>query len=91
VHGWQSYVCRVDPALAPAPRNVLMQRLLEMGVSTRPGTHCVTELGVYRQRFGTGGRFPRAAVLQDSTLAIPLHNAMDDGDLEHVAASLHAL
>jgi len=90
-HGWQSYVCRVEPASAPAPRNLLMQQLLDMGVSTRPGTHCVTELDFYRARFGTGGRFPRAASLEQTTLAIPLHNAMDDGDLEHVVAALRAL
>ena len=36
-HGWQSFVCYVDPDRAPMPRNALMEKLQERGISTRPG------------------------------------------------------
>lgn len=84
VHAWQAYVTVVDQD-APVPRNILMQRLHERGVATRPGTHAVTELDYYRKRFDlAAGQFPVASRLQDTTMAIPLHNAMDDTDLEFV-------
>src|SRR5262245_21464186 len=50
-HGWQAFVCYVDQRKAPMPRNAIMERLQERGVSTRPGTHAVHMLGFYRQRF----------------------------------------
>ena len=44
----------------PKPRNELMAELQAKGISTRPGTHAITEVGYYRERFGlkTGRRTP---------------------------------
>jgi dTDP-4-amino-4,6-dideoxygalactose transaminase len=86
-HAWQSYVTVVADD-APAPRNELMLRLQEQGVSTRPGTHAVTELGAYA---GWKGRFPVAAHLQEQTMAIPLHNRMSADDYEYVVNALRRL
>lgn len=89
-HSWQSYVTVVDEDRAPAPRNELMARLAEAGVSTRPGTHAVTELGYYRNRFGAG-TCPTAAALERTSMALPLHNRMTDDDFTYVAEVLHGL
>jgi dTDP-4-amino-4,6-dideoxygalactose transaminase len=91
-HGWQAYVTYVDPTLAPMPRNEIMQRLQNTGVSTRPGTHAVHMLGYYRNRFDLRpDDFPGARDCNDHTMAIPLHNRMTQEDYEYVAAALQNL
>ncbi|MEG3639860.1 DegT/DnrJ/EryC1/StrS family aminotransferase [Magnetococcus sp. PR-3] len=91
-HGWQSYVTFVDPEKAPAERNELMMQLQEKGISTRPGTHAVHMLDVYRERFGLKPHdFPGALACDQHTMAIPLHNQMVQADYEYVVAALKAL
>ncbi len=86
-HAWQSYVTVVAED-APAPRDDLMTRLQERGVSTRPGTHAVTELRAYRD---SRGSCPVAAQLERQTMALPLHNNMTADDYEYVIDELHHL
>jgi dTDP-4-amino-4,6-dideoxygalactose transaminase len=87
-HGWQSYVCVVDDD-APRSRNELLAMLHGLGIGARPGTHAVTELGVYQRRGDPGiESCPVAAQLARSTLALPLHNRMTDDDVAHVARTL---
>ncbi len=87
-HAWQAYVTLVDDD-APVPRNELMSRLHEMGVSTRPGTHAVTELAYYRKHFEfDADRFGVARRLQNQTMAIPLHNRMEPADYEYVVDAI---
>lgn len=86
-HGWQSFVAVVGDD-APAARDDLMARLHERGVSTRPGTHAVTELGVY---LSWNGRCPVAAHLQSRTMALPLHNRMTEDDFRYVVDELRRL
>jgi len=89
-HGWQTYVCRVDESTAPAPRNEIMRRLESQGVSTRPGTHAVHRLGLYRSRFGfRDDDFPGARDCDRLTMAIPLHNGMTPDDYRYVVDALH--
>lgn len=91
-HAWQSYVTYVDPQLAPMARNEIMDRLKEMGVATRPGTHAVHMLGYYREKFGTHmDQFPGARDSDANSMAIPLHNRMDDDDYSYVVEALHSL
>jgi dTDP-4-amino-4,6-dideoxygalactose transaminase len=91
-HGWQAYVTYVDPATAPMPRNDMMQRLQDRGVSTRPGTHAIHMLGYYRNRFGLRtDDLPGARDCNDHTMAIPLHNRMTPEDYEYVVAALREL
>lgn len=88
-HAWQSFVTVVGDD-APRPRNELMQMLHDRGVSTRPGTHAVTELGYYRETFGFApAQFSVATWLQDHTMALPLHNRMSEQDYAYVVESLH--
>lgn len=91
-HAWQSFVTVVDEATAPAPRNDIMETLQEAGISTRPGTHAVTELGYYKERLGLqSGQFKVASRLERQTLALPLHNRMSAEDFAYVSETLHRI
>ncbi|MBF0623660.1 MAG: DegT/DnrJ/EryC1/StrS family aminotransferase [Magnetococcales bacterium] len=91
-HAWQAYVCCVDPALAPAPRNAIMAQLQQAGVATRPGTHAVHLLGYYRQRYGLRPEdCPGARDCDRQTMAIPLHNRMGEADLARVVTAITEL
>lgn len=91
-HAWQAYVTYVDPAQAPLPRNEIMSRLHTMGVATRPGTHAVHMLGYYRKRFGYGADdLPGARDCERNTMAIPLHNRMNEDDYSYVVDCIRAI
>lgn len=91
-HGWQSFVCYVDPEKAPMPRNDLMEKLQAQGISTRPGTHAVHMLGYYRERFGLQpDDFPAARDCDHYSMAIPLHNRMSEADFGYIVDALKAL
>lgn len=88
-HGWQAYVTRILPDRAPATRNVIMDRLQQAGIATRPGTHAVHLLGWYRERFGIRPEdFPAARAADQETIAIPLHNRMTPVDYQRVVSAL---
>jgi perosamine synthetase len=91
-HGWQSFVCYVDPDRAPMPRNALMEKLQERGISTRPGTHAVHMLGYYRDRFGySPDDLPGARDCDRHSMSIPLHNRMSEADYGYIVATLKAM
>lgn len=91
-HAWQSYVTYVNPDAAPLPRNNIMERLHHQGIATRPGTHAVHMLGYYRDRFGLlPDDFPGARDCQANTMAIPLHNNMDEKDYVRVVKALRCV
>jgi perosamine synthetase len=88
-HAWQAFVTYVDPETAPLPRNEIMARLQERGISTRPGTHAVHLLGYYRKRYGIRpDDYPGARDCDANTMAIPLHNRMTNEDYAFVASAL---
>lgn len=90
-HAWQAFVTYVDPENAPLPRNELMERLQAAGISTRPGTHAVHMLGVYRDRYGySPDDFAGARDCDANTMAIPLHNRMSPEDYEYVVETLRS-
>lgn len=90
-HAWQSFVTVVSPD-APIPRNQIMERMHTAGISTRPGTHAVTELGYYRNTVGVDpGDFPVASMLASQSMAIPLHNRMTEDDFHYVVDNLAGL
>jgi len=91
-HAWQSFVAYVDVRSAPLARNVLMERLLEHGISTSPGTHAVHQLGYYanRLRLATDD-FPAARDCETNTLALPLHNRMEEADYAHIIDVIRSL
>ena len=91
-HAWQAFVCTVDPARAPLTRNEMMERLHEAGIATRPGTHAVHMLGYYRERYEFEPEaYPVARACDRDALALPLHNAMGEGDHERVVGAIRKL
>jgi perosamine synthetase len=88
-HAWQAFVCYVDPARAPMTRNQIMEKLQASGIATRPGTHAVHMLGIYREKLSTKtDDYPGARDCDANTMAIPLHNRMTIEDYEYVVAHL---
>lgn len=88
-HGWQSFVMLIDENKSPFSRNEIMEKLQEMGVSTRPGTHAVHMLGFYAKTYNIKPEdFPGARIANDHSMSIPLHNRMTDEDYSYVVQCL---
>lgn len=84
-HGWQSFVTYVDPQRSPMSRNEIMEFLQDKGVSTRPGTHAVHMLNIYKDKFSLDADdCPAARDCDANSMAIPLHNRMTAEDYEYV-------
>jgi len=79
-HSWQSFVTRLRNA-SSVSRNHIMDELHAVGISTRPGTHAVTNLGAYRSE---NIHCPVAMECEEQTIAIPLHNKMTESDFDCV-------
>ncbi len=91
-HGWQSYVTLIDEVNAPMPRNEIMEKLQEAGISTRPGTHAVHMLNFYSQLYKINpDDFPGAKIANDRSMAIPLHNRMIPDDYNYVVEILKSI
>jgi len=91
-HAWQAFVTYVDPKTAPRPRNEIMETLQRIGISTRPGTHAVHMLGYYRKQYGLQpDNFPGARDCDANSMAIPLHNRMQEEDVAYVVEALRGL
>lgn len=91
-HAWQAFVTRVDPDIAPMPRNTIMDLLQQRGISTRPGTHAIHMLGYYREHFGYAETdYPGARDCDANSMAIPLHNRMTEEDFEYVVSALRSI
>jgi dTDP-4-amino-4,6-dideoxygalactose transaminase len=91
-HAYQAFVCYVDPQTAPLPRNEIMEILNSKGINTRPGTHTVTNLDYYKDRYGfTENDFPVASACERQTLAIPLHNRMNQEDFDYIIHAMHLI
>ena len=91
-HGWQAFVCYVNPESASMSRTEIMEYLHNLGVSTRPGTHAIHMLGYYQERFNFKPEdFPAAKDCHHQTLAIPLHNRMQEDDYAYIVSVLKSL
>jgi dTDP-4-amino-4,6-dideoxygalactose transaminase len=88
-HVWQAFVLYVNPDTAPMSRNKIMEKLQNTGVSTRPGTHSVPLQNYYKTRYGfMDSDFPAATDCEVNSIAIPLHNRMNDDDFQHVVKAI---
>jgi perosamine synthetase len=91
-HSWQAFVCQVDEHKVSLSRNQIMAQLQENGISTRPGTHAVHLLGLYRDKYNLKPEdFPNAWDADRYSMAIPLHNRMTEADYAHVVSCLKAI
>ena len=91
-HGWQSFVLLIDEEKAPYSRNEIMERLQEVGISTRPGTHAVHMLGFYKEKYNIQPQdYPGAQTANDKSISIPLHNRMVKEDFEYLVKHIKKL
>lgn len=91
-HALQAFVTRIHPDKAPMSRNDIMDKLMSLGIATRPGTHAVHMLGYYQQSFGFHeDDFPNAKLSDTQSMAIPLHNKMNQEDFDHVIAAIRSI
>jgi len=90
-HAWQSYVIRIKGLNAMENRNRLMEYMEKYEISTRPGTHAIHSLGYYQNLLQvTDKDLPGSALCRDTTMALPLHNKMDEPQLERVIKTLNS-
>ncbi|NNJ09075.1 DegT/DnrJ/EryC1/StrS family aminotransferase [Chloroflexales bacterium ZM16-3] len=83
---WFVYVVRIMP---PADRNVLMARLAEVGVPSRPYFTPIHLQPFYRQTFGYHlGDFPITERLGEISLALPFSGVMTEAQVDYVCAQL---
>ena len=96
-HGYQSYVCLFQPGEITMSnidklgkmRNDLMINLQKKGISTRQGTHAVTMLGYYKNKYGiTNEDYPNAMFADRLSLALPLYPQMTDEEQNFVVNEL---
>ena len=91
-HGWQSYVLLIDEGKSPITRNQIMEKLQELGISTRPGTHAVHMLGFYANRYKISpSDFPGAQIANDKSISIPLHNRMVKEDYQYIVNAIKSI
>lgn len=89
---WQAFVCLVKSNKTGMKRDEIMKALLKRGVHTRPGTHAIHTLGLYKNKFNFKSQdFPNALACAQQSLAIPLHNRMTQKDFEYVVSCLKEL
>jgi len=96
-HTYQSYVCMLDYERLGLSgieeggrfRNELLQKLEDIGIATRQGTHAVHMLGYYRKRFGYRSEdFMNAFACDHLSITLPLYIGMEDADQEYVVDSI---
>jgi dTDP-4-amino-4,6-dideoxygalactose transaminase len=92
-HGYQSYPCLFQPEpITPESvprinkvRNDLMDRLQQVGSSTRPATHAVHMLTFYREKYGLKPvDYPNAYAANDCSISLPLFHGMTDEEQNFV-------
>lgn len=91
-HGWQSYVVYIDESKSPISRNDMMEKLQQIGISTRPGTHAPHMLNYYAEKYSIKpDDFPGARDCNNYSMSIPLFNKMTKEDYEYVVYCLKAI
>jgi len=91
-HGWQSYVVYIDESKSPVSRNDMMEKLQQMGVSTRPGTHAPHMLHYYADKYTIKPEdFPGARDCNNYSMSIPLFNKMTEEDYKYVVHCLKSI
>lgn len=91
-HALQAYVALVDEDRAPVSRNAVLAHLQASGIGGRPGTHSIVGLEAYRKMYRTDpANFPISTRIEATSIALPLHNHMNQTDIDRVVAALAAL
>ena len=66
-----------------------MDRLQQVGISTRPATHAVHMLTFYREKYGLKPEdFPNAYAANDCSISLPLFHGMTEAEQAFVIQQL---
>jgi dTDP-4-amino-4,6-dideoxygalactose transaminase len=88
-HSYQSYPCLFQPEpITPESvrrinqeRNEWMDRLQQVGISTRPATHAVHMLTYYKDKYHLKPEdFPNAYAANDCSISLPLFHGMSEAE-----------
>lgn len=99
-HTYQSYVCMLDEEYLNFSsieeggdyRNFLLQKLEEMGIATRQGTHAVHMLGYYKNSFGyLPEDYGNAYACDRLSITLPLYIGITEGDQEYIVSMIRKL
>jgi perosamine synthetase len=77
-HGLQAYVVQLDG------RDEALDALREAGIQAQIGTYALHRLSAYRDQ----GNFPGADAAYARALALPFHNRLGEGEIDHVTSVL---
>ncbi len=92
-HTYQSYVCMLDIERLGIDtidaggkyRNNLLQKLEDLGIATRQGTHAVHMLGYYKNRFGfVPEDYENAYACDRLSITLPLYVGITSEDQEYI-------
>ena len=66
-------------------RNVWMEALQQLGISTRPATHAVHMLSYYKNKYDIHPTdFPSAYISNDCSISLPLFHGMSEAEQSYV-------
>jgi dTDP-4-amino-4,6-dideoxygalactose transaminase len=82
----------IDENKVSLSRNDIMEYLQGRGISTRPGTHSLHTLDYYKNLYNiSADSFPNAKKANDNSMAIPLHNKMEEEDYKYIVNSIKGI
>jgi len=96
-HGYQSYPCMFRPddlslnniKAVNTARNVWMEALQQVGISTRPATHAVHMLSYYKTKYDIRPTdFPNAYISNECSISLPLFHGMSEAEQSYVIDSV---
>jgi len=99
VHSYQSYVCLFVPfeltnnnfEKAGSMRNDFMDYLNEKGISTRPGTHAVHNLGYYRSKYKIEPLdYANAMIADKCSIAFPLYPGLSELEFNYIKDAIQS-
>jgi dTDP-4-amino-4,6-dideoxygalactose transaminase len=87
LHPYQSFVVVLEDERLE--RNAVIAELRELGVESTLGTYAMHAEPAFMARCGTRpGELPNSHTLAERTLALPLHERLEETDLETIAAAV---
>ena len=96
-HTYQSYVCMLNISKLGIDsiksggeyRNILLQKLEDIGIATRQGTHAVHMLGYYKNRFGYKSEdYNNAYACDHLSITLPLYVGITEDDQEYIVDTI---
>lgn len=89
-HSWQSYVIRLEKG-APLSQKEFLNYLLKQGIEARPGTYAIPDTVFYQKHKAHGQNCPNASLLENSTVALPIHPRLTESDYQYITDAINKL